>query len=1003
MKSKITYLTGIVYEACPYLLSNSPLFQKGAFLVLVENPKSWQKQTEFWLKYKKKKTPTFLLLSPLNSPANLIHNFQILSFLQNNQNSLIFAPPKILFEKFPSPEEQEKKSLSLTCKQKINLPKLIGFLAACGYQKEKRASSPATFAQRGGILDFFPLFAQNPVRLELFGNKIERIINLKDHFSLYKIKIPPLLIRHPQGTILSRIHPQNKIVLSEPQAELKNKLKKYNLIIFQSFVPEGEKVIRFDFETLFLYPDQRGEWQAALKKWQKQEYQIFIATHRLKIPITLPSFCSPLPFSLPNGFTSERKKILVLTHKEIFGPPRPQRREKRYGREVNFLEELKPGMYVVHIDHGIARFGEMIQKRIEGHLREYFLLKYAGHDKLFLPIDQADKITRYIGRANPSLQRLHGGNWYFIKREAQKDALKIARELLVLQAQRQTQKGFAFGPDTLLQQKLEDSFPYTETPDQERAIRTVKQDMEAEKPMDRLVSGDVGFGKTEIAIRAAFKASQDKKQISLLAPTTILAQQHFDTFQTRLKGFPVKIALLSRFQTKAEQRLISKKIQEGKIDIVIGTHRLLSRDVQFRDLGLLIIDEEQRFGVRHKEKLKKFRANLDILTLSATPIPRTLNLALSGLRSLSAIRTPPAGRKSIKTYVKLKNDAIIKKAIEQELARNGQVYYLHNKVETILAQAKKIQKLVPRARIAVAHGKLAEKDLAAVMHEFDQGKIQVLIATTIIENGLDLPRVNTLIVEDAPRFGLSQLYQIRGRIGRGLRQAYAYFLYHQKKLPPEAQKRLITLLSLQDLGSGFNIALRDLEIRGAGNILGREQSGNVNAIGLHLYSELLRQAVYELKTGKKPAPLLEVNIDLPLAASLPSSFIPSEEKRIALYHELSRVHTFGDIIFWQEKIKKQYGEPPREVKNLLEILRIKILARKARIISIDTIKIFDLWGKPKKRIILTFAENPNWEKIGKLLRQNPAWVIGDNKLKIDFQSLGKTWLSELKDSLNELC
>jgi len=520
------------------------------------------------------------------------------------------------------------------------------------------------------------------------------------------------------------------------------------------------------------------------------------------------------------------------------------------------LSNLKPYEYLVHLDHGIGIFKGFAEK-LGGQLsislpnpespEKYFVLEYAKQDRLYIPLALENKLSRYIGFETPIIHRLGGTLWYKTKRKVKEGTIELARQLLALYAKRATSRGFAFGADDALQRELEDSFEYIETDDQLKALQDVKRDMESEKPMDRLICGDVGFGKTEIALRAAFKAVAGGKQVAMLTPTTILAHQHYHTFSDRLKKFPLNTALLSRLETKKQQAETVKKIKEGKIDIAIGTHRLIQKDVVLENLGLLIIDEEQRFGVKQKEKFKQLRSEIDILSLSATPIPRTMHLALSGLRDISLIQTAPPGRLPVKTIIQPSSLKVIKEAIKYELARNGQVYYLHNRVETIEMAAQQIKRLVPKARIGIVHGRLHEKQLVRVMDDFGQGKIDVLVATTIIENGLDFPNVNTLIVAYATKLGLAQSYQLRGRIGRSDKQAYAYFLYNAKKLTDIAKQRLDALKEAEALGSGYQIALRDLEIRGAGNILGREQSGQINAVGLNLYMQMLNEAVEEMK------------------------------------------------------------------------------------------------------------------------------------------------------------
>lgn len=516
---------------------------------------------------------------------------------------------------------------------------------------------------------------------------------------------------------------------------------------------------------------------------------------------------------------------------------------KKVAPSLALAKTLCPGDFVVHLDHGIGIFQGIVTKNNQ----PYFYIAYAKKDKLFVPLNLEEKISPYIGFTTPTVHRLSGSLWTKIKKRAKEETIKFARELLALYAQRQRERGFSFPPEQWLERELAGNFPFQETPDQKQAIKEVLQDMEKSRPMDRLVCGDVGFGKTEVALRAAFRAVLGKKQVALLAPTTILARQHLDTFKSRLEKFSVKISLLSRLVAKSEQKKIIAQIQNGQVDILIGTHRLIQKDVSFKDPGLLIIDEEQRFGVKQKERLKALRHNVDVLSLSATPIPRTLHLALSGLREISQITTPPQGRLPVKNFLLPFNQKTIKRAVEFELARHGQIYFLHNRVATIDLVVKKLKKFFPQARLARIHGRLKETELIRTIDDFKNKKIDILVATTIIENGLDFPEVNTLIVSDASRLGLAQAYQLRGRIGRANQQAFAYFLYPKKRLGEKAQLRLEALRRAETLGSGYQVALKDLELRGAGNILGREQSGTLNAVGLNLYYQMLSETLEEMK------------------------------------------------------------------------------------------------------------------------------------------------------------
>ena len=578
-----------------------------------------------------------------------------------------------------------------------------------------------------------------------------------------------------------------------------------------------------------------------------------------------PSSFTAVHGSLDEGFRSPDLGLTLYSDTEIFGwrqrrpvAERRRRRDRSAEERATFLRGLKLGDYVVHIEHGIAQYDGLVRRNVGGIERDYLNLQYASGDRLYVPVDQIDRVSRYIGAgdAAPQLTRLGTQEWERAKRKARQAVEELADELIQLYAERQLADGFAFSPDTEWQRELEASFPYVETADQLRALIDVKNDMELSQPMDRLICGDVGFGKTEVALRAAFKAVQDGKQVAILVPTTVLAQQHYDTFMRRMAAFPVKIAMISRFRTAKEQQEIVHQLWRGEIDIVIGTHRLLSKDISFKNLGLLVIDEEQRFGVRHKERIKTMRANVDVLTLTATPIPRTLHMALAGIRDLSVIDTAPEDRLPIKTYVLPYEDATVREAMLRELERGGQIYFVHNRVHSIYYIASKLKQLVPEAEIAIGHGQLEERQLERVMLEFFSGKDDVLVCTTIIESGLDVPNANTLIIDDATNYGLAQLYQLRGRVGRSAQRAYAYLLYHQDKpMTPEAQERLEAIQEATELGAGFRIAMRDLEIRGAGNLLGAEQSGHIAAVGFDLYSRLLEQAVKTLKSQ-----LIEANL-----------------------------------------------------------------------------------------------------------------------------------------------
>jgi len=635
--------------------------------------------------------------------------------------------------------------------------------------------------------------------------------------------------------------------------------------------------------------------------------------------------------SLLGGFKLPEANLMLATDTDIFGHrahQKPQRRAFKEGLKITSYLELREDDYVVHINHGIGRYAGITRmKGADGAERDYLLLEYDAGDKVYVPTDQVDRVQKYIGSADtpPTVTRLHTGDWARATSRAKKQVQEMAADLIKLYAARKATTGHALPPDTPWQTEMEDAFPYEETPDQMAAIEDVKKDLEDDKPMDRLICGDVGYGKTEVAIRAAFKVVNSGRQVAVLCPTTILAQQHLGTFRERLAAYPVKIEMLSRFVSKAEATQTLRGLEEGTVDIVIGTHKILSKDVKFHKLGLLVVDEEQRFGVTHKERIKQMKKNVDVLTLTATPIPRTLHMSLSGIRDMSLIDDPPEGRMPIKTYVKEYDDELVREVILRELDRGGQIYFLHNRIESISHVAEKIRRLVPSARCEIAHGQMHADDLEDIMLRFENRDFDVLVCTTIVESGLDIPNVNTIVVDNADRLGLAQLYQLRGRVGRSNRQGYAYLLYRKdKQLTDVAEKRLSALREFSDLGSGYKVALRDLEIRGAGNLLGAAQSGTVSTVGFDLYTQLLSQAINEMRGEPSEGEFELPNVSLPLDALIPSVYIPSEAERILMYKKLTAVRKVEDVQRIQDELEDRYGDPPRPVWNLLSLLRLRL-------------------------------------------------------------------------------
>ncbi|MFA0751091.1 MAG: hypothetical protein SLRJCFUN_001494 [Candidatus Fervidibacter sp.] len=645
------------------------------------------------------------------------------------------------------------------------------------------------------------------------------------------------------------------------------------------------------------------------------------------------------PTPLSAGFFLPDERLVVVTDAELFNAPyKPRRKRWKGTAAVKSPSDLREGDYVVHIHHGIGIYRGVVRQEVLGKESDYLVIEYAEGERLYVPVHQIDRVRKYVAvdGGEPPLSSLSNNKrWLRLRQKAKENAEQVAKELLELYARRQVAEGHAFSPDTPWQREMEDAFPFVETEDQIRAIEEVKADMESPQPMNRLVCGDVGFGKTEIAIRAAFKAVMDGKQVAMLVPTTVLALQHYQTFTQRLAPYPVKIAMLSRLQSPKEQKGVINGLRTGAIDIVIGTHRLLSDDVKFKDLGLLIIDEEQRFGVRQKEKLKQLQVGVDVLILTATPIPRTLHMALGGLLDMSLVNTPPEGRRPVRTYLSVYDPELVRFAIRRELERGGQVFYVFNRVQGIEHVAEKVKQLVPEARVAIAHGQLPEDELERVMLEFAEGKWDVLVCTTIIENGLDVPNANTLIVEHCERFGLAQLYQLRGRVGRSERQAYAYFFHdHPKRLSETARKRLEAIREFTDLGSGFRLALRDLEIRGAGNLLGVEQHGFINEVGFDLYMDMLSEAVRKLQGEPLPQKVELPEADLPVKAFIPETYIDDLEQRLYMYRKMAGVQSEEDIAQIEAELRDRYGEPPQPVRNILSVLRIRVRAHQAKVIAI---------------------------------------------------------------------
>ena len=943
----------------------------------------------------------------------------------------------------PDLQQLERESLEISVGTEINRTEFFNDLISRGYTNVDSETElwPGNYRALGSTIKIFPPDAEHPMIVELDGEKVESI-NFTNHKSqITTAKLLPIDGENETLDLISTL-PDDTIVIADEIIGEENGNGNGNLdnngeelptveawlarnpavrkLFFTSFPEEGVDFAHLRFLSVLKFVTPRdliddlrvkkdGHWRVLILTKQKAELETILNDHNFIFGGDTQIEIRELDeedFS-PQAFQNPELKVAVLTDREIFGFQRSGKSVSEQKVYLDFITSLKNGDYVVHLDHGIGIFRGIEQKTVDEITREYLRIDYAAGDKLFVPIDQADKVNRFIGTgdAPPRLTRLGSSEWTTVQKRVAAETKKVAKELLNLYAARAAATGVKFGSDGPKQTEFEKNFPYEETPGQLRAIADVKTDMEADKPMDRLVCGDVGFGKTEVAMRAAFKAALAGKQVALISPITILTDQHFKSFSKRLEGFDISCEMLSRFKSPAQQKKILEGLADGSVQIVIGTHRLLQPDVKFKDLGLVIIDEEQRFGVKQKEKLKELRKQVDILTMTATPIPRTLNMALNKLRDITTISTPPPGRLPIVTEVRHFSWHLIKEAIERELARDGQVYFLHNRVATIEGIAEKLRSLLPDARFVVTHGQLKADELENRILDFKNGEYDVLVSSAIIENGIDLPNANTLIVNDAENFGLSQLYQLRGRVGRSRKQAYAFFLYNTRHLKTDAKKRLRAIVEASELGAGFEIAMKDLEIRGAGDILGASQSGAINVVGVSHFVRMLNQAVEDLKAGKKlesgeeaVEKKSDVNLEIPLSAFIPTSYISDTKEKIRAYQKLSAADSVDDLNEQKHELVEEFGHLPIEVMNLLKVIRLKLACRKAGVVAVKVGRV-----SPRKReAILSLGGKVKPGNILSALRQNSAWQISGDKLRIDVSDLGLDWLSGLQSTVEAL-
>lgn len=938
--------------------------------------------------------------------------------LRADESTLVVASSQSLMSQIPSTDTFQKSSLVLHLFESFPKESLLDKLIELGFEPANMVETPGEFSHRGGIVDFWPIEKDLPVRLELEGDLIEslRSFNPFDQKSVLpheEVELWPILnkkkgaLRKENHSLFSYFKVAPLLILDEP-LKVEKELMEFEGEIFEYYAQaldhrlqvktpqqlyhgakellrEAENCPAIHWSALQFESSRTGKEKISfaiqspaqiglgvpgltfqkitelLDALRKKE-TVFLVCHtesrlvrlmnismehllpvsrysRSEVPSPSPSPLYLTLGTLSSGFYDKELATLFLTEEDLFGKvPRSRTPARRKSKSfISSFEDLKISDLVVHANHGIGQYLGLKHLTIDGITSDFLMIEYKGHDKIFVPLDSLEVISKYNGVEGtlPVLDKLGGSGWSARKQKVRKTLETMTREILDLYASREIARGFAFSPENEMSQEFAASFEFEETPDQLRAIEDVLRDMEEDKPMDRLICGDVGYGKTEVAMRASFKAVKDNKQVLILVPTTLLAQQHFNNFSSRFAPFPVKVEMLSRFRSTQEQKQIVKGVFEGTIDILIGTHRVLQKDLHFHDLGLLIVDEEQRFGVLHKEKIKQLKKSIDVLTLSATPIPRTLQMSLMNLRNMSVIETPPADRLAIRTILTHLDRRILREAIKREIDRNGQVFFVHNRVVGIEKIGNFITSLVPEAAIGIAHGQMNEHQLEEVMKRFIRGEYQILLSTTIIESGLDIPRANTIIINRADHFGLSELYQLRGRVGRSGQQAYAFLLVeNQSALSDQAQKRLRALQEFTELGAGFKIAARDLEIRGAGHFLGTQQSGEIASIGFELYIKMLENCVAELR-GKKVEEEFNPSLQLGVSAYIPEEYIPDSYQRLYFYKRLSSTDKEEEIEKIQDELRDRFGPVPEEVRLLFKLVGIRILAKQLRIERID--------------------------------------------------------------------
>ena len=916
---------------------------------------------------------------------------EVVKRVYNKEPLTIITCPDAFTDKLATFDEMKEKTIHIKKGASLDEKELAKSLAELGYENESQVSSHGEFSIRGNIIDIFPYAEEAPFRIDLWGDQIESIkifdsvsqrsIEETEEFTVFAGGDKEA-IDGGQVSFLSYFDPaETLLVFNEPgrieaaggMFETKDFAVLYLSMLGAPAQTPADSKYHIHVKNIPSYNGRFSELTEDIRKYKNKGWHVTVCSasesraERLRSDLLEnDASCDVVIGAVRTGFEYIDLKEVLISEVDIFGQRRVKKRKKRFtGDPIKAFTDLNIGDYVVHEQHGIGIYCGIERLTMEGQEKDYMKIQYANSANLYVLATQFDRIQKYAGSdsAAPKINKLGGKEWTATKAKARMAVQNIAAELVRLYAARQVKKGYVYSPDTVWQREFEDQFEYEETDDQLRAIEDVKKDMESGKVMDRLICGDVGFGKTEVAIRSAFKAVQDGKQVAMLAPTTVLVKQHFDNICQRMANYPINIKMLSRFVSASEQKKTVAELKTGKVDIVVGTHRLLSKDVEFKDLGLLIIDEEQRFGVAHKEKIKEIRKDVDVLTLSATPIPRTLHMSLAGIRDMSLLTEPPVDRVPIQTYVMEYSAEAIREAILREASRGGQVYYIYNRIDNIEEIASSVQALVPTLNVQFAHGRMSAKELERIMTDYVSGEIDVLVSTTIVESGLDIPNVNTIIIHDADKYGLSQLYQLRGRVGRANRMAYAFLMYRPGKiLREEAEQRLQAIKEFSELGGGIKIAMKDLEIRGAGNVLGAEQSGHMEAVGYELYCKMLNEAVALLK-GESVEEDYETTVDLKIDGYIPSEYIKNSYEKLNMYKKISVIETLENAEDVHAELEDRFGKVPTVTENLLMVALIKAAAHKRYITEISG-------GKGDYRIMMLPTAKIDTYKMHGFLSQN---------------------------------